>query len=96
MQSVSLQALTQALMNGKIAEFSWHGEDYLIQQENNKGWDYLSIWRTSGSPVCLGRALFDIYDGASEETVQELIQVPCMQGRTLEELFPEIRGVDIR
>ena len=67
-----------ALLSGRIVEFSYQGRDYLIQQENNKGWNYLSLWQTAPDYVCLGRAFFDIFDGISEDTVEELISQPCL------------------
>lgn len=87
MPELEPQALLRRLECGSIVELSCCGTDYFIQQENNKGWDYLSIWRNGDRPVCLGRVFFDIFDGISEETVQELLELPCLEGRSLAELL---------
>ena len=79
-------AVCQRLDAGHIVEFSWNGKNYFIQQENNKGWDYVSIWRESDPPACLARALFDIFDGISPDTVRELLAQPCVEGRAVLEL----------
>ena len=82
------EQLYAALLSGKIVEFQYLGIDYLIQQENNKGWDYISIWQIGGGTVCLGRALFDMFDGIAPETIDELIGLPCVDGHSLRELLP--------
>ena len=81
------QALLHRLECGGVVDFSCNGTDYFIQQENNKGWDYLSIWRDGEPPSCLGRVFFDIFDDISEETVRELLALPCLEGRSLAELL---------
>lgn len=87
--------VTEKLLAGEIVEFTWQNKAYLIQQENNKGWNYLSLWRTDPDPACLGRAFFDIFDGVGEETVRELFSLPCVEGYTLPEILPE-SGTDSR
>lgn len=87
MSGLDPQELLYALESGHVVDFSCQGTDYFIQQENNKGWDYLSIWRNGAPPVCLGRVFFDIFDGISAETVQELLELPCLEGRSLAELI---------
>ena len=84
-----MKTLTDRLLSGGIVEFSFRGKEYLIQQENNKGWNYLSLWRTAPDSVCLGRAFFDIFDGVSPETIEELCSLPCIEGRSLRALFAE-------
>ena len=78
-----------SLLSGRIVEFSYQGKCFLIQQENNKGWNYLSLWRTEPDSVCLGRAFFDIFDGVSMDTIQELFSQPCLDGRTLRDVMQE-------
>ena len=80
------------LLAGGVVEFSWRGKEYLIQQENNKGWDYLSLWRTAPDSVCLSRVFFDIFDGVSEETVRELCGGSCLEGHTVLEILQEKNG----
>ena len=87
-----LNELKSALLADRMAEFELRGVRYLIQQENNKGWDYLGIWRISDPPDCLGRALFDLCDGVDEASVEELLSLPCIEGRTMAELLPECEG----
>ena len=79
------------LLCGHMVEFSYRGKRYLIQQENNKGWNYLSLWRTAPDPACLGRAFFDIFDGISKETVEELFSQPCLEGRTVQDVLQEVQ-----
>lgn len=88
MTDFNSQGILQALEQGRVVEFSHQGKDFFIQQENNKGWDYLSIWRDGEPPVCLGRVFFDIFDGISEDTIRELMELPCMDGHALAELSP--------
>ena len=85
----SMETLMERLLSGRMAEFSYRGKAYLIQQENNKGWNYLSLWRTAPEPAGLGRAFFDIFEGVSEETVLELCAQPCLEGRSLQEILGE-------
>ncbi len=72
---------------GRIIEFSYRGAAYLIQEENNKGYDYLSIWRTAPDYVCLDRVFFDIDDGPDEETVRELLGKRCIEGKSVAEIL---------
>ena len=78
------------ILAGELLEFSCQGENYLIQQENNKGWDYISVWRISDRPVCLARTLFDLFDGLGEEDVLDLINQKCIFGRSTAEILEEI------
>ena len=79
----AVQRVLSALLTRNYAEFRCVGETYLIQPENNKGWDYLSIWRTGAMPVCLDRAFFDLRCGIDADTVSELLHLPCIQGHSL-------------
>lgn len=79
----SVQAILKALEARRSLEFRCCGETYLIQQDNNKGCDYLSLWRTGSAPVRLGEALFDIFDGVDADAVRELVNLPCLHGRSL-------------
>ena len=83
-----METIIDKLLSGRTVEFSYQGQEYLIQQENNKGWDYLGLWRTSPGPVCLSRAFFDLADGVSPETIQELFSEP-FDGRTVQEILLE-------
>lgn len=94
MTAGELENLRTQLLRGRVVDFTLRGEDYLFQQENNKGWDYMSIWRTSGRHCCLGRALFDILDGISQETVTELLNLKCLDGHSVLELQEEIQLVE--
>ena len=76
----AMQRVLDALLARNFAEFRCGGETYLIQPENNKGWDYLSIWRTGAMPVCLDRAFFDLRCGIDADTVSELLHLPCIRG----------------
>ena len=87
--NMEMDKWTAIILAGRMVEFSYGGKTYLIQQENNKGWNYLSLWRSAPEPACLGRAFFDIFDGVSEATIEELFSLPCIEGRTLEEVLPE-------
>ncbi len=82
-----MEQLMDQVLAGRVAEFSHGGKNYLIQQENNKGWNYLSLWRTAPEPACLGRAFFDIFDGVSRETAEELFSQPLIDGKTIWEII---------
>ena len=90
-----MENVIDQLLSGRAVEFSYMGEKYLIQQENNKGWDYLSLWRTSPGPVCLSRAFFDLADGVSLETIRELFSEPCLNGHTIQDILSDRTGKEI-
>ena len=79
--------LVETVLSGGFAEFSRRGENYLIQQESNKGCHYLSLWRVSPGAACLCRVCFDVFDGVSEETVEELLDQPLPDGGTVRDLI---------
>ena len=68
-------------------QFSYHGAAYLIQQENNKGYNYLSIWRTEPDYMCLDRVFFDPDDGPDGEAVRELLYKRCIEGRSAADIL---------
>ena len=76
MEDANVETIIEKILSGGVAEFSYHGETYLIQEENNKGWNYLCLWRIVPNYACISRVFFDILDGVSEETVQELLDQP--------------------
>ena len=82
-----METVIETILAGGVAEFSCQGEEYLIQTENNKGWNYLCLWRIKPSSVCISRVFFDILDGVSEETIRELLAQPCTDGHTVGELL---------
>lgn len=77
----------ETILAGRIVEFPFHGASYLIQQENNKGYNYLSIWRTAPDYVCLDRVFFDIEDGLDEGTVLELLGRKCIEGKSAADIL---------
>ena len=38
-----METVIEKLLAGRIVEFSGRDKAYLSQQENNKGWNYLSL-----------------------------------------------------
>ena len=87
-----MKTIAETILSDGFAEFSCHGEKYLIQQESNKGCHYLGLWRITLRAACLCRVWFDVFDGVSKETVEELIRQPLPDGRTVRDLIqsPEI------
>lgn len=87
-----MEAITEKILSDGFAEFSHQGETYLIQQESNKGCHYLSLWRSAPGAACLCRVCFDVFDGVSEETVEELLDRLLPGGRTLRDMLrsPEV------
>ena len=83
----AVHRVLSALLTRNFAEFRCGGETYLIQPENNKGWDYLSIWSTGSMPVCLDRAFFDLRCGIDADTVSELLHLPCIRGGSVLDLL---------
>lgn len=79
---MTITEAVETILAGRLVEFSCGGSAYLIQQENNKGYNYLSIWRTRPDYVCLDRVFFDIEDGLDGETVRELLHRKCIHGRS--------------
>ena len=84
---MTIQEAVKTILAGRIAEFSYHGSAYLVQEENNKGYNYLSIWRTAPDYVCLDRVFFDIDDGIDEETARELLGRRCIEGKSVTDIL---------
>ena len=87
-----MKTIVETILSGGAAEFSRHGEQYLIQQESNKGCHYLSLWRVAPKAACLCRVCFEVFDGVSEETIEELFDRPLPGGHTVRGLIesPEL------
>ena len=84
---MTIQEAVKTILAGRIVEFAYHGSAYLIQEENNKGYNYLSIWRTAPDYVCLDRVFFDIDDGIDEETIWELLSRRCIEGNSVTDIL---------
>ena len=84
---MTITEAVEAIAAGRIVEFPYRGAAYLIQQENNKGYNYLSIWRTAPDYVCLDRVFFDIDDGLDEETVEALLSKRCIEGKSAADIL---------
>ena len=82
-----MKTIVEAILTDGFAEFSYHGGMYLIQQEQNKGCHYLSLWRLTPNSVCLCRADFDVFDGVSDETIQELFDQPFSAEHTVRDVI---------
>ena len=87
-----MKKIAELILSGGSAEFSSHNEQYLIQQESNKGCHYLSLWRVAPKAACLCRVCFEIFDGLSEETIEELFSQLLPDGRAVRDLVqsPEV------
>ena len=82
-----MNTIVETILSGGFAEFSCHGERYLIQQESTKGCHYLSLWRVSPKAACLCRVCFDVFDGVSEKIIEELFDQPLPDGGTVRDLL---------
>ena len=87
-----MNTIAEMILSEGFAEFSCRSGDYLIQHESNKGCHYLSLWRLTPKAACLCRVCFDVFDGVSEEIVEELFDQPLPDGRTVRDMVrsPEI------
>ena len=81
-REAAVRSVLESLLTRRCYEFRWGKERCLIQPDNNKGCDYLSLWRTDPSPACLGRALYEVMDGFDADTVRELLEQPCIRGKS--------------
>ena len=81
-----MKTIVETVFSDGSAEFSCRGEKYLIQQESNKGCHYLSLWRLTPKAACLSRVCFEVFDGISEEIIEELFDQPLPDGQTLREM----------
>ena len=81
-EEAAVQRVLALLQTRRSAEFRAFGKRYLIEPDSNKGCDYLSLWRVSPPAVCLGRALYDVFDGVDEAAVRELLRIPCIEGQS--------------
>lgn len=86
-----MEAIIETIRLRGYFEFSYQGKAYLIQTENNKGWDYLSLWCTAPGLSCMRRVFFDGSDGVPEEAMQELFDQPFSEKHTLREIMQEIQ-----
>ena len=84
---MTIAEVVKTILDGRIVEFAYHGSSYLIQQENNKGYNYLSVWRSAPDYVCLDRVFFDIDDGIDDETVSELLNKRCIAGMSVNDIL---------
>ena len=84
---MTVEEVMKTILDGRIVEFSYHGASYLIQPENNKGYNYLSVWRSAPDYVCLERVFFDIDDGIDDETVLELLNKRCIAGMSVNDIL---------
>ena len=84
---MTIQEAVKTILARRIVEFAYHGSAYLIQEENNKGYNYLSIWRTAPDYMCLDRVFFDIDDGIDEETARELLCRRCIEGMSVTDIL---------
>ena len=82
-----METIIETILSRGLVEFSYQGRTYLIQTENNKGWDYFSLWRTAPGLFCLRRGFYDDADGASREAVRELLDQPFDAEHTLREIL---------
>ena len=87
-----METIIETILSRSYLEFSYQDKTYLIQVENNKGWDYISLWRTAPDSTCLLRVFFDGLDGVSEDAVRELLDQPFSDEHTVREIIqsPEI------
>lgn len=67
--------------------FACTGAEYMIQPENNKGFDYLGLWETSPRTLGLGKVFFDVMYGPEEDEVSELLALPRIGGRSFLSLY---------
>ena len=81
-----MKTIVETILSEGSAEFSAHGARYLIQQESNKGCHYLSLWRAAPGAACLCRVCFEVFDGVSAETIEELFNQSLPEGRTVRDL----------
>ena len=82
-ETETIQTVLNALNAHRCAEFRFSGEAYLIQPDNNKGCDYLSLWRTSPRPERLGEAMYDVMYGVDADAVSELLRLDCIRGQSV-------------
>lgn len=84
---MTITEAVETILSERIVEFPYHDASYLIQQENNKGYNYLSIWRTAPDYVCLERVFFDIEDGLDEDTIRALLSNRCIEGMSAADIL---------
>ena len=86
-----METIIETIRSRGWFEFSWQGRTYLIQTEHNKGWDYLSLWRTAPGYTCMGRVFLDGSDGVSAETMQDLFDRSFPEKHMVREIIQEIQ-----
>jgi len=84
-----VKQILAALQEKNCFSFSCNGASYLIQPENNKGWDYLGLWQTEPKTLGLGKAFFDVMYGPEEAEVRELVNLRCIGGKSIAELWKQ-------
>jgi len=84
-------AVLEALNTRHWLEFTCGGERYRIQTDNNKGCDYLSLWRLGENPTRLGQELYDILYDLDEADVSGLLCQPLLHGESFFALWEQGR-----
>ena len=82
-----METIIETILSKGFAEFFCQGDKYLLQEESNKGCHYLSLWRLTPKAACLCRVCFEVFDGVSEEIVEELFDQPLPDGRTVRDVI---------
>ncbi len=82
-----METIIETILTLGYFEFTHQGKTYLIQVESNKGWDYLSLWRSAPDCFCLNRVFFDGIEGVSADTIQELFDQPFLDEYTVREII---------
>ena len=84
-----MKTIVETILSDGFAEFSYHDEQFLIQQESNKGCHYLSLWRINPKAACFCRVCFEVFDGVSEETIEELFSQQLPDGQTVRDMISD-------
>ena len=84
-----MKTIVETILSGHSVEFTCDDEQFLIQQESNKGCHYLSLWRTKPKAACLCRVCFEVFDGVSEEAIEELFRQRLPDGQTVRDMVSD-------
>ena len=84
-----MKTIVETILSDNSAEFTYRGAQFRIQQESNKGCHYLSLWRIKPKAACLCRVCFEVFDGVSEETIEELFSQQLSDGQTVRDLISD-------
>lgn len=85
MTGTTLQELTDKLLHGHEAEFTYNGQEYSIEPELRDGTSVIKIWKCSAEPQCIAEATVQ-----NETDLEVLFKTKCFLQKSFLEIENQI------